>query len=254
MKRLSTKQKIFAYTYITIIVIIVLVILGIIILQIIKIGYTKKWTGFEEKTLWDWMDLLIIPLVLAFGVFFLNRSEKNTEREIAKNKQQEEMLQTYIDRMSELLLKEKILTGEEDNFKEARNVANIRTLTALRVLDRNRKALLIKFLYDAELIKGDNPIIDLRGSNLTNANFTLAELKGVNLREVRMWDAVLRDAKLAGANLQGSYLWRVNMKDADLTNVDLSNADLSGAKVTKKQLDTVRSLKGTTMPDGTVHE
>src|SRR6185436_681231 len=63
-----------------------------------------KNTGFETKTLWDWMELLIIPLILAVGAFFLNRSERKTEREIAKDRQQEQALQSYFDQMTELLL------------------------------------------------------------------------------------------------------------------------------------------------------
>ena len=28
---------------------------------------SKGWTGFKTKTLWDWMNLLIIPVALAVG-------------------------------------------------------------------------------------------------------------------------------------------------------------------------------------------
>ena len=43
-----------------------------------------KNTGFETKTLWDWMELLIVPFVLAGGAFYLNRNERETEREVAQ--------------------------------------------------------------------------------------------------------------------------------------------------------------------------
>jgi uncharacterized protein YjbI with pentapeptide repeats len=39
-----------------------------------------------------------------------------------------------------------------------------------------------------------------------------------------------------------------------LDEADLSGADLSEANVTLEQLAQVRSLKGATMPDGTLHE
>src|SRR5690554_4001579 len=46
-------------------------------------------TGFEPKTLWDWMDLLLVPLVLAIGGWWLNKSQQRTEREeAAKNRQE----------------------------------------------------------------------------------------------------------------------------------------------------------------------
>ena len=101
-------------------------VLGTIILIVILSGYTVPWTGFGNytastgdfvrgKTLWDWMQLLIIPLFLFAGATAINRSEKEVERqraedraklerEIATDRQQEVALQAYIDRMSELLL------------------------------------------------------------------------------------------------------------------------------------------------------
>ena len=45
---------------------------GLILLLVETIR--AKNTGFETKTLWDWMELLVIPFVLAGGAFYLNRS------------------------------------------------------------------------------------------------------------------------------------------------------------------------------------
>src|SRR5258706_13159532 len=126
-----------------------------------------KNTGFETKTLWDWMQLLIIPLFLAGGAFFLNRSERKTEREIAKDRQQEEALQSYLDRMAELLLKEKLRTTRN---KEVRNVARTRTLTMLRGLDATRKGFVLRFLQDANLIAKGKNIVNLEGADLTGAD------------------------------------------------------------------------------------
>ena len=106
-----------------------------------------KNTGFGTKTLWDWLELLIIPLVLAGGGFYLNRSEHNTDREIATDRQKEQALQTYLDHMADLLLKEDLRNSENE---EVRNVARTRTLTVLRGLDKKRKGVILKFLYEAE--------------------------------------------------------------------------------------------------------
>ena len=51
-------------------------IVGVILLFILEETIRFGNTGFETKTLWDWMELLVIPLVLALGAFVLNRSEK----------------------------------------------------------------------------------------------------------------------------------------------------------------------------------
>ncbi|MGZ3611524.1 MAG: hypothetical protein ACXVBU_15830, partial [Ktedonobacteraceae bacterium] len=58
----------------------------------------------QGKTLWDWLQLLIIPVVLALGGYLFTYTTGRTEREIASDRQCEEALQAYIDKISELLL------------------------------------------------------------------------------------------------------------------------------------------------------
>ena len=41
---------------------IVVVAIGlVVVLVLIVVGYSFDWTGFTRKTLWDWLQLLIIP-------------------------------------------------------------------------------------------------------------------------------------------------------------------------------------------------
>src|SRR5690348_9344349 len=72
------------------------------------------WTGFtgyspptpqyqRGKTLWDWLQLLIVPLVLIIGGFWLSQLQKTTEQRSTADNQHEAALQGYIDKMSELL-------------------------------------------------------------------------------------------------------------------------------------------------------
>src|SRR6266568_9281838 len=89
-------------------VLVIAAILAVAIALII-IGYRFDWTGFNGnsksgKTLWDWMQLLFIPLVLAVIAIFFNRAERKNEQAIATDNQQEAALQAYLDKMSELLL------------------------------------------------------------------------------------------------------------------------------------------------------
>lgn len=303
------------------------------LLQIILAGYSVLWTGFGErtlsngdivgeKTLWDWMELLIIPLVLALGAFFLNRSERaverettekraELEREIAKDHQQDEALQTYLDRMTELLLKENLRNTENE---DVRDVARTRTLTLLRGIDANRKRHVVQFLQEAGLIHKSDALVSLIGADLRNVNLKGADLREVDFRAVKLQfsnlitvnfmdanlqdanmqnanlffarlfranleDADLRDsifenANLEGANLKGADLQNANLKgaelgaadleranladanleDADLRNAKLQDAYLQNANVSPEQLAQAKSLKGATMPDGTIHE
>lgn len=240
------------------------------LLQLILSGYAVTWTGFQTKTLWDWMDLLIIPIVLALGAFLLNRSERTAEREIAKDRQRELLFQSYLDKMSEMLVENKLHTS---NNKALVEVARSRTHSLLRELDGRRKASVVIFLRDTKLSIGEKPIISLGGADLRRADFAEGYLCDVNLeaadlRQARLQKALWTGAYLCGADLRdtdlrGSVLEVVNLEQAslegaNLTGVSLTNSNLVGtnlkdAKVTKEQLAKAFSLKGAIMPDGTVH-
>ena len=212
------------------------IIIGVSLLFILIETVKAKNTGFETKTLWDWMELLIIPLFLGFGAFFLNRSERNNEREIATDHQREAALQSYIDRMADLLLKEKLRTTKNI---EVRNLARTRTLSVLRGLDGTRKGLLLRFLYEANLIDKMKLIVKLRDADLTGADLRRAFLEGADLDNTNLTGADLtranlthadiNDANLSNANLNGADLTRANLDNTNLTGADLRRADLSSA-------------------------
>ncbi len=44
-------------------------------------GKVWDWTGFGDKTAWDWMQLLIVPLVLAVGAFSFNEAQTTRQLE-----------------------------------------------------------------------------------------------------------------------------------------------------------------------------
>ena len=130
--------------------------------------------GLSGKTLWDWLQLLIIPAVLAVGgyVFTYTTSrneraatEKRTqaERDIALDNQHEAALQAYIDNMSELLLEKKLRDSAEDD--EVRKIARVRTLTVLPRLDVRRKRSVLNFLAESGLIIKGKRIVDLSGAD-----------------------------------------------------------------------------------------
>ena len=238
-------------------------------------------TGFETKTLWDWMELLIIPLVLAIGAFFLQRSERAVEREIAQDRQQETALQAYIDKMTELLL-DKGMENTKNN--EVLLVAKTRTLTILRVLDGKRKIVVLQFLRDArlvgpyrleeksffDLVGADLQFADLRGANLENLDLREANLQHADLRGAKIYETNFSKADMRYANLQNTGVVKSWLMDTDLSYTNMSNAkfwdtnttnaifkfaNLKGAEFHPLQhLDIVKSLKGATMPDGTKHE
>jgi uncharacterized protein YjbI with pentapeptide repeats len=90
---------------------------------------------------------------------------------------------------------------------------------------------------------------NLVGAQLSQASLAQAFLIGVDLRQAHLKDTILIDANLTNADLR-----HADLSGAVLINANLSGADLRGATVTAEQLAQAASLKGATLPDGTIHE
>jgi hypothetical protein len=151
-------------------------------LWLIWVGYNKDWSGWKAKSLWDWMQLLIVPLSLAVIAYLFRRQESKTNQEIAAEHHQQKLLQDYFDRISQLIVDKHL----DESGSEPRNraIARVLTLSVLRRSDARRRSEILKFLKEASLVQKGNPIIDLHG-----ADFTGAALQGVNLEntDLRCW-------------------------------------------------------------------
>ena len=159
-----------------------------------------RWTGFRGKTVWDWMDLFIVPLALVvIGLVFsmlqdarqqdleaireqrsqqaealraqraqeLEARRAKAERDLAEQNAQDEALQAYLDQMNDLLLNNDLRASDKNS--EVRTLARARTLTVLGRLDPSRKTAVMQFLVETELVErveGRGPIIGLRGADL----------------------------------------------------------------------------------------
>jgi hypothetical protein len=248
------------------------------------------------KNLWDWLQLLgvlAIPVVVGLGTVWFttqqakqgdaNRekrhqteieiAEKNrekqqqTELQIASDNQCEADFQAYIDKMSELLLKEHL--GElKPAYEEVRKIARVRTLTVLQRLNPGRKESILQFLYESGLITAGKSIINLHDANLSQADLSGINLRGANLGGVNLRGANLSGVNLCNADLSGSDLYGANMSEALLNgniglsdrrvtgleaileNADLRGVNLSHASVTRYQLELAKSLQGAILPDG----
>src|SRR5215208_7578613 len=208
-----------------------------------------RWTGFANKTLWDWLQLLVVPAMLALVGFLLAEAQENIQQHAEESRAQDEALQAYLEGMGNLLLDEGLLTSQED--EEVRTLARARTLTILGRVDGARKRSVVQFLYESQLIDKDKPIVRLSGADLTDADLSGADLSGADLRVADLRRADLSRAVLFGADLSDAVLF-----DADLSDARLSGADLSGIRgVTPEELEaTAFSLSGATMPDGSTHD
>jgi uncharacterized protein YjbI with pentapeptide repeats len=261
----------------------VFVIVIILVGSIVWAGYLRlfrgygwaDWTEFGEytdpegeyyraKTLWD-LELLIIPIVLAIGAWWLNKSERETERKIAEKNREEDRaiaderrnqatLEGYLDRMAELLLEKRLRESKE--VSKVRSIARTRTLAALRDIDNSRKGQVIRFLYETGLIFKEDPIISLYDAKLSGADLSGADLRGAALDVTDLSSADLSDTDLSGADLSFTNLSSADLSDATMrsttlkvtnlanailkrtyvTSAELSNADLSGAELSAADL------------------
>jgi len=225
----------------------------LLLAALILAGYPYAWTGFGAsintsgpvvpyKTLWDWLELLIIPATLLLGGYLLNRADKRRDdvraardlqedREIAEQRTQETALQTYLDQIARLMLENALSSTPTP---EAKDVARVWTLTVVRRIDAERKGIVLQFLHESKLLQRGSPIVNLTYADFSRADLEWAELGGADLSWTNLAGADLSRANLHGADLRGTDLRRANLAGADLGEADLTEADLGGANYTKE--------------------
>jgi hypothetical protein len=245
----------------------------------------------KEKTIWDWLDLVMVPVAVAIVAFLLNKTQRDRELAIAREQKDRELmiakeqrdrdyelsrqhredaaLQEYISQMANLLIDQKLLSVKANggHHPPHRVLARARTLSVLWQIDENRKRNVLEFLYEAGLIERDENlkeekgIVELHGANfidgnLCNMNLAHAALDGADLKNADLRQANLSKANLGGADLEGANLSSADLSEANLVNVNLKGANLWNAKltVTSDELRRqARSLEDATMPDDSNH-
>lgn len=244
-------------------------VIALVVFGLVARGYALSWTGFASssytepgnvkvvpaKTLWDWLQLLIVPAALAVVAYGLNRTQKSSELRITESQQEGAALQGYFDKISELVLKYDL--SKPDASQEVQTIARARTLATLQQLSGRRKGLLIRFLVEGNLIherldKGLSPRISLSGANLGGA-----DLSGIDFEGVRLFGVDLRGAHLDFARLKACWAdettrfdqkWQIVMqvltppspaafyRNRDFRRVDFCGARLFGADLSGSDL------------------
>ncbi len=125
-----------------------------------------RWvaSGVAGKTSWEWLELLVIPLFLAVGAFYLDSRSEVRQDATADNRSKQETLTSYLEKMEKLLLDRKLRQSSEDS--EVRSVARAVTTTTIKNLDSERNALLISFLKESNLV--GQGVLQSEGSNVTD--------------------------------------------------------------------------------------
>lgn len=200
------------------------------------------WTGLQGKTLWDFFQLLVIPFALAvFGNWFseiqkarefdIEATRQAAQSTVEANRANDNILQSYLDDMSTLMLREEFAAvprgtchlfradQSQENRAPITLLAHSRSLVVRSQLDGERLSAVVRFLIESKLLG----LIDC---NLESVNLTQADLSHFDLR-----DAVLSAANLSEADLSDAILGRANLRFADLSDANLNEADLFHANL-----------------------
>jgi uncharacterized protein YjbI with pentapeptide repeats len=219
-----------------------------------------EWAGFAgslkapPKTLWDWLDLLVVPLALAAVAFALNLAQSNRDHHREDRRAREDAVATYLRQMSNLWLEHSLSAPRE---KRALLVVRELTLSVLPRLDGRRKGLVTQFLAESGLIKDDREggPLDLSGADLRGAVFhgdyshtvfAYVDLRGADFRDANLVGAVFAHADLRKAVFDGDHLDYASLSGDDLRGASFTQAIvdhghfggacLSGARFTRARL------------------
>ncbi len=267
------------------------IVLAIIILLLVSlliwVGYVRlvtgrwpDWTGFGTKTLWDLMQLLIIPAILAVGAYWLNESARKREQAVTEQRAQETALQTYFNKMTELLIKENLLETEQYLFSwdfipetgterlieflmqnyhidwvKTAKVEKTDDDKAIRVYtEKNSLSLRLSDIEARVKLEIDDGRIDnfitKTITKIENGKLNIYSTQNLEVRAVARARTltVLRrlDKDRKGALIQ--FLYEADLIDKnniviDLSQADLRGADLRGANLSEADLISTR-LKG----------
>ena len=251
-------------------IVIIVSLIGLIFFLAIQTN-PPSWTGFGEsekddakeaaKTLWDWLDLMIIPIALALIGWLWGQIEKAKTMKSEDERSKNETLESFLKVMTELIITNNLHNGPTP---QTIAISRARINIALSNLDGERKGQVLQFLYEANLIEKNPPKLSLVGSNLKNilideiklgeseirgAYFNNSSIQNANLNGVHMIACDFTGANLSktlvkNADFSYSIFLKAKLRHMDLTTAnfegcDLSNADLRGSTILKQQLDNI---------------
>lgn len=249
-----------------------LAVLVIVCLVAIYADIFPDWVGLNGKTVWDLAELMVVPFTLTIGGVLIGRLLDKNQKKMAREAQLQNILESYYDRMSNLII-EKKLQDDENASNGVKNMARAFTSTALNQLNGRRQDQIIQFLYNCNLIIGDEPRIAIGAvsqSPITGGIFRGANMANVNLKGVKFISCDFRGARFDDSHLHGVIFIRCKMQNSVFRNTDcgesiwekcqLKRASFEGSdlslsefidlKIEKSQLEKARSRKLLKLPNG----
>jgi hypothetical protein len=244
----------------------------VIAIALVAIGaYSRgwEWTGFQGKTLWNWMQLLLVPIILALGGLFFTQMERlNSARA-------QELTQQQIGQTQERLnidAEQARLNQELDRYGQA-------TQRFMQAIDRFGSDILevrMGGIYSLERTAREDPnyhwpIMEVLSTYVQkHAPRKPAEESGeehppypdiqailtvIGRRSLYHRDVEYGIIDLSNTDLRKAYLWNAYLQEAHLQGADLRGANLEGADLrassglTDKQLEHTVGDQDTQLPD-----
>ncbi len=224
--------------------------IGVLLIFLFIYLYDQPWTGFGKgvgnnvqsnspKTLWDWLELIIVPISLSLIAWFFKKSEIKTEKAISLEKNREGELYSFYDYVQNIHFS----TDLNDNrTKEMVSVlASARAKVIIGNLDVKRKASFIKFLYEVGFINIDGPIIvfdrpDFSGINLDNNSLFKMTIRGADFSNSSFEFSTLSFSIFSGSCFSKSSFYFAQLQRAYFDWCEVDSADFSHANLEKASL------------------
>jgi uncharacterized protein YjbI with pentapeptide repeats len=232
-----------------------------------------SWTGFSpddipknttvtpvviyqlEKTLWDWLQLLLVPIILAFGGFWLSRTENRYSlelqerreeeiREIEDKRAKESVLQSYLDQMTKLLLEHKLVETDEQAI--VRKIARAWTISAFESLDGKGRSIVFRFLYESGLLTyshNSGPILEMNGVSLSEMFTYMNNFSNINLRRSQITDSYLAEINMSKSVLTDMLFSDTRLEMCDFEDSDFTDSDLGGNLIIECNFRSTRLFK-----------
>jgi len=240
--------------------------------------YQFEWTGFGGRKAWDWLEIAIIPIVLGFLVIHFEKKQRESEiaieheregrekvleekrrerEEYQANKNRAQMIfESYIDRMTSLILDYGLLQDRKDNNEDI-EIAKTRTRSVMRTLDEQWRGEVVRFVIEtkiailakdifhltkfngADLYKIDFKGMylqnsDFSGCNLFRADFTAADTNFSIFENATLRTAVFKDSEAFGCKFVNTDIKNVNFLNCKISHSDFTNAFAENTRFSSK--------------------
>jgi uncharacterized protein YjbI with pentapeptide repeats len=195
-----------------------------VLIMILSLLSRYEWSGFQNKRGWDWLALLIVPVVLAVAVNFVQNDIAARQKASDLSKAQEQALLEYFKNVKDIVQKDiKGKDAKESNKMRSLNEENKKLMSSftkaiLSEINKDQKRQVIDFLYGQNLIrckeqcgtsifkKNIENLINLSEANFEGANLSRMKLPNLYLPNVNLNNADFTKSNLDGATFQGSSL------------------------------------------------